>query len=151
MRLMRLDDIITGIIIEMVKDGDVFEASNGDRCIYKNGVLSWVTIEGYISTPVTVTSENIDEYYKKVSKDESSRAEVRVVKRYVDCGKKLTEGDAYNIHHLYHFVKIPVAEIAKEYHISERMVYYILDGGHWADVFKKFHKDYCIVKDDYIR
>ncbi|WP_440614746.1 hypothetical protein [Bacillus subtilis] len=64
--------------------------------------------------------------------------------------KTLSEGDVYNIHHLYHFVKKPVSEIAVEKGVSERMVYYILEGKRWDFVYRKFHSDYCIVKDDYI-
>lgn len=63
--------------------------------------------------------------------------------------RMLTEGDVYNIHHQYHFAKKAVKDIAADKAVTERMVYYILEGKRWADVHKQFHSDYCIVKDDY--
>lgn len=68
-----------------------------------------------------------------------------------DTMRMLTEGDVYDIHHQYHFSKKPVKDIAADKAVTERMVYYILEGKRWAEVHELFHTDYCIVKDDYIQ
>lgn len=50
-------------------------------------------------------------------------------------GRKITATEAFQIHvDRKHFHK-PVAVIADEYGITTRMVYYILDGTYWADVW----------------
>lgn len=66
-----------------------------------------------------------------------------------DSVRKLTKADVYNIHHLYHFVGWAVPYIAKQYNISERMVYYILKGERWQDVYKLFHDDFDVASQDY--
>jgi len=54
-------------------------------------------------------------------------------------GQKLTEEDAKEV-----FVKrlgkgVPVADLAEEYGVSERMVYYILDGTYWSTVAQEYN------------
>lgn len=146
---MRLQDIISGISSGFVKEGDVFEAqSNGDRLIYKEGVLAWLTIGGYVSSIVTVTSENINEEYRRIfsvdSLDERGKEllEEKAEKEAQEAKgqkTKLTEQDVYNIHILYHYSKIDAKDIAEKYKISQRMVNYILRGEHWKEVFVAFH------------
>lgn len=57
-------------------------------------------------------------------------------------GAKLTEKNVYAIHFRRTFMKDSVASLAEAFGVTERMVYYILDGTYWGDVHKQFHKDY---------
>ena len=66
-------------------------------------------------------------------------------------GKKLTGSDAFSILHQYHFTKVSVIDLACRFEVSTRMIYYVIDGTHWTEVHEQFHKDYCVVKDDYIK
>lgn len=58
-------------------------------------------------------------------------------------GRKLSESDVYRIHHLRHFVGATVESIATEYLVTMRMVYYILDGTYWNNVYKEFHSEFA--------
>lgn len=239
-------EVVIGIIVGDVKDGDEFVTSSGFKAVYKDGVLAWVTHGGYIGSPVAVTAENMAETFAKIKKvveqeisfheavqlidegvtvridvdgseyfvsdftefdelistkeyfedvyngsyfvevdetplaipsiagegQELTEEDIRYIEQELipailaelgmmpeavevepmpetSKGKKLTEADAYNIHHKYHFVKQSVTDIADEYDITPRMVYYILDGTHWFNVYEAFHTDYDIVADDY--
>jgi hypothetical protein len=247
-------EVIIGIMVGDVKEGDTFTTSSGFNAVYKDGTLSWVTQGGYVGSPVAITEENISEDFyleqkatleKKLSFAEAMQYvaegdEVRAViegREYIltnlesvdslieDCeyfgdfynadffakvadvdyavsvddvvdepkviylpapepvglsddelryveqelvpqilkeleelgnearqsGKKLSFAEAYNIHHQYHFVKRSVAEIADAYKVTQRMIYYVLDGTHWSEAYAVFHQEYDIVKDDYIK
>lgn len=62
-----LADLVTGIFKGYIKEGEMFIAlSNHDKLVYTGEALAWVTIEGYVSTPLSVTAENITELYKRV-------------------------------------------------------------------------------------
>ncbi|WP_335556823.1 hypothetical protein [Neobacillus vireti] len=130
-----LKHIIAWIENGELVEGDLFETASGWKAVYKNGALRWVTLGGYVGSTVAITEETIKEvfYFKSA-----------------DPVRKLNEGSVYNIHHQYHFAKRPVAEIAEEKGVSQRMIYYILEGKRWADVYEIFHKDYDVVIDDYI-
>jgi hypothetical protein len=90
-----------------------------------------------LTMPVVVDASKLDELFAEMSRE-------------LRKSKKLLPHDAYNIHHLYHFVKKPVKEIAEQYRVSERMIYYVLDGTHWAEIHEQFHRDYDLVSDDYV-
>lgn len=64
-------------------------------------------------------------------------------------GRKLTEGEAEAILYDRHYNKKSVKDIAEKYGVTERMVYYVLDGTYWFNVWKEFHAIYDIVVDDY--
>lgn len=94
--------------------------------------------EQSITFPVVLGFEKMEQVFAELGKALSGNS------------KKLTGADAYNIHHLYHFVKMPVKEIADKYGVSDRMIYYVLDGTHWAEVHEQFHTDFDVVQEDYI-
>ncbi|MGG4390504.1 hypothetical protein ABEU97_20440 [Priestia megaterium] len=56
--------------------------------------------------------------------------------------KKLDSKDAYDILYKYTIMNASVKDLAEEYDVSDRMIYYILDGTHWHDVHKQFHERY---------
>lgn len=66
-------------------------------------------------------------------------------------GIKITSSEAWDILHQYNFAKKSVNQIADTYGISPRMVYYILDGTHWAVVYEDFHTEFDVVTEDYIK
>lgn len=138
---MRLDDIITGIIIGLVKEGDIFKTTNSGKVIYKDGILSWLTVGGYVSSPVAVNSESVDEHYRRVQEV----VEVTNISHNA-YGKKLTESDAHDILIKYHFKQRHVTGLAEDYKVSVRMIYYIIDGVHWRDVYDSFHEKYTSVR-----
>ncbi|MCM3639679.1 hypothetical protein M4D68_00770 [Priestia aryabhattai] len=55
---------------------------------------------------------------------------------------QLDSKDAYDILHKYHVMNASVKDLAEEYDVSERMIYYVLDGTHWNDAHTEFHKRY---------
>lgn len=57
-------------------------------------------------------------------------------------GHKLDSLDALDILMQRHFAKDSVSVIAERYGITDRMVYYIIDGTYWTDVHATFHKDF---------
>lgn len=62
-----LADLVTSIFRGEIKAGNMFVALNSqDRLIYTGEALAWVTIEGYVSTPLSITSESLGELYKKI-------------------------------------------------------------------------------------
>lgn len=65
-------------------------------------------------------------------------------------GKKLEGSDVHRIHHLKHFLGKTAESIALEYGISTRMVYYILDGTYWNDIYHVFHETFDVATGDYI-
>lgn len=69
----------------------------------------------------------------------------------ISVGKKLERADAHRIHHLKHFVGKTAESIALEFGVSTRMVYYILDGTYWNDVYKEFQADFDVAVEDYIK
>lgn len=249
MEQFKFHELVIGIIVGDVKEGNTFKTSSGSKVIYKDGALAWVTQAGYLSSFVSVTKEIIEETFflesKMTTKDLSfseamqylaegdevtltvegrrsytlTRLEdmddiiedkeffkdvykadftVRVEESQtttshkpigfdtanhtisydsilVNTGsgtlgavskcngkvdsslsvtsdsysKKLTRNDAWSILHSYHFSKVPVVKLAQQYGVSDRMIYYVIDGTHWTDVHEEFHADYCMVKDDY--
>jgi hypothetical protein len=247
MEQFNFHEVVIGILVGDVAEGDTFTTTSGFKAVYKDGVLSWVTQGGYVGSPVAVTAEVLDEVfymetkfemaevdfkdaldfikmgtevlfviegreytvdsfeeldelisskeyfedvynagiYVEITQEEKAIAEQILLQvnesephvltpdeiRYIEqdlvpsilkeleelgeesrvAGKKLSFGEAYNIHHQYHFVKRSVAEIAEGYGVSSRMIYYVLDGTHWADAYKVFHEDYDIVQEDYIK
>lgn len=218
-----LHETVIGILVGDIKEGDKFTTSSGFNAVFKDGKLSWVSQNGYVLSPVSVSTENLKEdfflqgssrveisfadaldflamgdkvivdvegkgreyevtslsgldeviekeYFADLyhsqwyveATDEEMKVVAEVMKEVelpftdleedtVSVGKKITEAEAYNIHHLYHFAKFSVAQIADKYGISTRMVYYILDGQRWEEAYNEFHIDYDIVKDDYVK
>lgn len=65
------------------------------------------------------------------------------VAEYSTQGKKITGGEVIAIHKQYHEQSESVANIAKSFDISERMVYYILEGIHWKDAYKMYWAGYA--------
>lgn len=55
---------------------------------------------------------------------------------------QLDSKDAYDILHKNHVMNASVKDLAEEYNVSERMIYYVLDGTHWNDAYTEFHKRY---------
>lgn len=55
-------------------------------------------------------------------------------------GKKLTAEDAHEILFGFNCLSIPVTTLAEDFEVSPRMIYYILDGTHWAEVHEKYFK-----------
>lgn len=51
---------------------------------------------------------------------------------------KLTEADAYTILEAYHKLGRTVPDLAYMYDVTTRMIYYILDGTYWADVYNRY-------------
>lgn len=232
MEQFKFHELVIGIIVGDVNEGDTFKTLSGSRVIFKDGMLSWVTQGGYLSTPVAITEETIEEtffledkvkelsffeamqyiaegdevtvvvegrpYYlsslddmdtlieeneyfqdvykaKFTTKVEKSNIPTQDDSIIINTGdgtlgavtkfnnkvdsilsgtsdsysKKLTRNDAWSILHSYHFSKVPVVKLAQQYGVSDRMIYYVIDGTHWTDVHEEFHADYCMVKDDY--
>ena len=54
---------------------------------------------------------------------------------------KISAEDAFNILVSKHYFGQPVTSLANQYGITTRMVYYILDGTHWSDVYDYFKKN----------
>lgn len=61
--------------------------------------------------------------------------------------KKLTHVEAYSILHAYYISKVPVIQLAFDYEVSTRMIYYILDGTNWGNVHKQFKRDLSIMQE----
>lgn len=58
--------------------------------------------------------------------------------------QKLTYADAYNINVYFNEKQKSALEIAEQYGISDRMVYYIAQGRYWADAHKQYVND-CVL------
>lgn len=61
-------------------------------------------------------------------------------------GAKLTDKDVYAIHYRRYYMKDSVAKLAEIFGVTERMVYYIIDGTFWKGVYKQFHNDYDVYR-----
>lgn len=75
--------------------------------------------------------------------------EVEPEKSRESIGRKITAQDAYKILHQRHFLQRSVASLAEEYGITTRMVYYVLDGTYWKEVYDMFHEDFDVAIEDY--
>lgn len=58
--------------------------------------------------------------------------------------QKLSYADAYNINVYFNEKQKTALEIAEQYGISDRMVYYIAQGRYWADAHRQYLKDYVM-------
>lgn len=231
----KLHELVIGVMVGDVSEGDEFITSSGFKAVYKDGALTWVTQAGYVGAKVAITKESLAETFTKVNGQEIEKisfvdalpliaegvsvtidmgheqytvnslgeledviefkefladlyktpcyitlANPAVAKpvpfemtaddlQYVEkelvpailkeleavtadkAGKKLSAGDAYAILHQYHFVKRSATSIADAYQVSPRMIYYIIDGTYWTEIHDTFHKEYCVVKEDYLK
>jgi hypothetical protein len=125
---------------DIIEEKEFFEDVYKADCFVQVEEKNEQSKSSNLTLPIVLDMAQLDEALVEVGKVFSN----------VGYSKKLTGADAYNIHHLYHFVKKPVKEIAEEYGVSERMIYYVLDGTHWQEVHEQFHKDYDVVTDDYV-
>ena len=87
---------------------------------------------------VIVSKENLADIYengKFYREDDGTQSPAQKVKH----NEKLSYEDACSIHHEYHVNKRSAMSIAEKYGISDRMVYYIIDGTHWHSAYQAFH------------
>lgn len=186
---MELYEVIMGIALGNIKDGDVVKTDT-DTLKYIDGTLVYVTEKGYISEPVVINEETMaKEYVVDEDKEDFLFHEaIRVVNdgqavlapfyselpikdlndladfvewahscnysldtiNFVKAedveepkekrGQKITEEQAKDIYVQRH-MGVPVSSLANEYGITERMVYYILDGTYWSNVHQTMVKD----------
>ncbi|WP_407708510.1 hypothetical protein ACIU4M_00665 [Bacillus altitudinis] len=87
---------------------------------------------------VIVSKENLADVYEN-GKFYKEEGDMQPPAQKVKHNEKLTHEDAFSIHHKYHVNKRSALSIAEEYGISDRMVYYILDGTHWLSAYQAFH------------
>lgn len=62
-------------------------------------------------------------------------------------GLKLTSNDAYDILVSYHHFNVTAKELGNIYGVSERMVYYIIDGTYWGHVLKRYQREVAAEKE----
>lgn len=65
---MKFTEIIDGVLSGEIKSGDEFTTANGEKAIYLDKELKWVTHNGYESTAVTVNFSNMLVSWNKVDK-----------------------------------------------------------------------------------
>lgn len=80
-----------------------------------------------------------DLYNGKTFVSSKTAGETTVEKTADSVGRKVTEEDVRRIHELSH-AGFTAATLAERFNITVRMVYYILDGTYWNNVYKEFNR-----------
>ena len=63
-RIYSLSEIIDGIDLHEILEGTLFVNTIGEHAVVDHGGLQWYESKNYVGTPVTVTAETINDYWK---------------------------------------------------------------------------------------
>lgn len=63
-RIYSLSEIIDGIGLHEIPEGTMFVNTMGENAVVDQGGLQWYQSKNYVGTPVTVTAEAINDYWK---------------------------------------------------------------------------------------
>lgn len=98
------------------------------------------TIENLGELDSLIDREYIKDLYNGKTFVSSKTADETAVEKTTDSvGRKINEVDVRRIHELSH-AGFTAATLAERFNITVRMVYYILDGTYWNNVYKEFNR-----------